>query len=230
MRKGNLEMFKKIDDKAQGNMLLYLMLFVLVMFVFTTTGIGQYLGYLVGNALEPIIGFGGNYPILTLFLAGLIVVTLSSSLTNFFTDWIKMGEAQETQKAFSKEMQKARKEGNTNRVNKLMKMQPEMMKKQTEASGGMMKPMIFLIIFIWPIFIWLRSFLAFKVPHYYFTVPWAERVSFFSYPFSFGQAWLWLYLIFSVVIGQIIRQGLKYLSWTDWWKETKKKIKPNIGR
>ncbi len=84
-----------------------------------------------------------------------------------------MGEVQETPKAFQKEIQKARKEGNTNRINKLMKMQPEMMKKQTDASSGSMKSMLFLIIFIFPIFIWLRSFLA-DLDHYYFTVPWAN--------------------------------------------------------
>jgi len=224
-------MFKKIDNKAQGStLLLILVMFFLIMFVFSNPDV-QAAIIVFGNAVfYPVIGFGGEYPILTVFLAGLLVVTLSSLLTNFFTDWIKMGEAQEMQKAFSKEMQKARREGNTNRVNKLMKMQPEMMKKQTEASGGMMKPMVFLIIFIWPIFMWLRYFLAFSVPHYYFSVPWAEGVSFFSYPFNFGQAWLWLYLIFSIVIGQIIRQGLKYIGWSDWWKNIKEKIKPNIGK
>jgi uncharacterized membrane protein (DUF106 family) len=135
-----------------------------------------------------------------------------------------MGETQETAKAFQKEITKARKEGNTNRVNKLMKMQPEIMRKQTESSSGMMKPMIFLIIFIWPIFIWLRSFLA-GLPHYYFTVPWADGVSLFYKPFLM-QAWLWLYLIFAMVVGQVIRQGLKYLSWSDWWKNTKERIRP----
>jgi uncharacterized membrane protein (DUF106 family) len=140
-----------------------------------------------------------------------------------------MGESQEMSRAFQKEITKARREGNTNRVNKLMKMQPEIMKKQTEASGGMMKPMLFLIIFIWPIFIWLRTFLA-SLPHYYLTVPWANQVSFFSYPFNFGQAWLWLYLLFSMAVGQIIRQGLKYLSWTDWWKNVKSKIRPSVSR
>jgi len=224
-------MFKKIDNKAQGStLLLILVMFFLIMFVFSNPAVQAAIIVFGNSVFYPVIGFGGDYPILTLFLAGLLVVTLSSLLTNFFTDWLKMGEAQEIQKAFSKEMQKARKEGNTNRVNKLMKMQPEMMKKQTEASGGMMKPMVFLIIFIWPIFMWLRHFLAFKVPHYYFSVPWAESVSFFSHPFNFGQAWLWLYLIFSIVIGQIIRQGLKYISWSDWWKNIKEKIKPKIGR
>jgi len=220
-------MKKSLDDKAQGSNLL-LMMILLMMIIFIMPTLGPYLGvHVFGPVLEPLIGFNGNYPILTLFFAGVIVVALSSLLTNFFTDWMKMGEAQEISKAFQKEIQKARKEGNTNRVSKLMKMQPEIMKKQTDASGGMMKPMVFLIIFIWPIFMWLRFFLS-NLSYYYFTVPWADQVSFFSWPFNFGQAWIWLYLIFSMVIGQLIRQGLKYLSWSDQWKNIKKKIKPSI--
>jgi len=216
---------KKLDNKAQGSTLLYLMLFmIIILFIMPT--LGPILGYYFGLVLEPLIGFNGTTPVLTVAFAGLIVVILSSSLTNFFTDWKKMGEAQETSRAFQKEITEARKTGNTNRVNKLMKMQPQIMKKQTEASGGMMKPMLFLIIFIWPIFMWLRAFLA-GLDHYYFTVPWANQVSFFSYPFNFGQAWLWLYLIFSMIFGQMIRQGLKYISWTEWWQKTKKKIRPS---
>jgi len=215
-------MLKKMDNKAQGSNLLMLMVLMMMMFFIMPT-LGPILGYYFGLAFEPIIGFDGMYPVLTLFFAGFIVVLLSSSLTNFFTDWKQMGESQETSKAFQKEMQKARKEGNTNRVNKLMKMQPEIFKRQQEASGGMMKPMVFLIIFIWPIFMWLRGFLT-GLPHYYFTVPWANQVSFFSNPFLM-QAWLWLYLLFSMVIGQVIRQGLKYLSWTTQWKNFKSKIR-----
>jgi len=216
---------KRLDNKAQGSNLM-LMMILLLMMIFIMPYFGPILGDYFGLVLEPVIGFNGQYPVLTLFFSGVIVVTLSSLLTNFFTDWKKMGEAQETSKAFQKEIQKARKEGNNNRVKSLMKMQPEIMKKQTDASGGMMKPMVFLIIFIWPIFMWLRTFLS-GLPHYYFTAPWANNVSFFSWPFGFGQAWLWLYLIFSMVIGQILRQGLKYISWTDWWKNTKKRIKPS---
>jgi len=222
-------MFKKMDNTAQGSMLLYLLVFMfLIIFIFPMlqepmTDFGWAVFY-------PLIGFGGKYPVLTLFCAGIIVVTLSSLLTNFFTDWIKMGEMQEMSKAFQAEITKARKEGNTNRVNKLMKMQPEIMKKQTEASSGTMKPMIFLIIFIWPIFIWLKSFLA-GLPHYYFTVPWADNVSLFGHPlFNFGQTWLWIYIIVSYVIGQVLRQGFKYISWSDWWKNVKAKIRPAATR
>jgi hypothetical protein len=73
---------------------------------------------------------------------------------------------------------------------------------------------------------WLRFFLI-QLPHYYFTVPWAENVSFFSWPFGFGQAWIWIYLIFSMVIGTVIRHGLKYISWSNWWKNVKARIRPS---
>ena len=220
-------MFRKMDNKAQGNMMMYMMIMLIMIFVFTSTGIGYVLGDIFGSILEPIIGFGGQYPVLTIVLAGIIVVTLSGSLTNFFTDWKKMGETQDVAKAFQKEIAKARREGNTNRLNKLMKMQPEIMKKQTESSSGMMKPMLFLIIFIWPIFIWLQHFLR-NLSHYYVTVPWANQISFFSYPFNFGSAWIWLYLISSLVLGQMIRQGLKYISWSNWWKNIKSRIRPSV--
>jgi uncharacterized membrane protein (DUF106 family) len=214
----------KIDNKAQGsssNLLLLLIFMMIILFIMPQ--FGPILGYYFGLILEPLIGFNGSYPLLTLFFAGVIVITLSSLLTNFFTDWIKMGESQETTKAFQKEITKARKEGNTNRVNKLMKMQPEIMKKQTDASSGMMKPMVFLIIFIWPIFMWLRAFLG-DLPHYYFTLPWADSVSFFYTPFLM-QSWLWLYLIFTMIFGQLIRQGLKIISWSEWWSNIRGKIK-----
>jgi len=222
-------MFKKMNDKAQGSSMTYMMLFLVLMMLFLFSGVGPILGGIFGSVLQPVIGFSGEYPILTIVLAGVIVVMLSGSLTNFFTDWTKMGEMQQTQKAFSAEMQKARREGNTNKVNKLMKMQPELMKKQQEASSGSMKSMLFLFIFIWPIFIWLRTFLA-ALPHYYVTVPWANNVSLFSWPFGFGQAWIWIYFIFSIVVGQVIRQGLKYISWSDWWKNIKSRISPTQTR
>jgi len=224
---------RKLDNNAQGsNILMLMILMILMLFVMPT--LGPYLAaYLIDPIFSPLIGFDGNFPILTIFFAGIIVVMMSSLLTNFFTDWKKMGESQEISKAFQKEMTKARKEGNTNRVNKLMKMQPEIMKRQTDASGGMMKPMVFLIVFIWPIFIWLRQpaewgFLI-NLDHYYFTVPWANGISLYSKPFLM-QAWLWLYLIFSIAIGQVIRQGLKYIGWTDWWKNVKSKIRPTSVR
>ena len=199
-----------------------------MLFIFGDPNISSFIATSLNAVFYPLIGFNGNYPVLTLVLGGIIVVFLSSFFQSLFTDWKKMGESQHITKEFQKEITKARKEGNTNRVNKLMKMQPEIMRRQTEASSSMMKPMFFLFVFIVPIFIWLRFFLG-NLSYYYFTVPWTTGVSLFDKPIGFlWQAWLWLYLVFSMVVGQVIRQGLKWISWSDWWKETKKKILPSI--
>lgn len=216
-----------MNDKAQGSQLLLLMVFMfLLLFVFSDLTIRSTIAVSLDGVFTPLIGFNGQYPLLTIFLAGIIVVFLSSFFTNLFTDWKAMGKAQETSKAFQKELTKARREGNTNRVNKLMKMQPQIMKMTTQSSGGMFKPMFFLFLFIAPIFMWLTYFLG-NLPYYFFTVPWGQGVSLFDRAIGLMSNWFLLYLLFSMVVGQVIRQGLKYFTWTDWWQNFIKSLKPS---
>ena len=218
----------KMDDKAQGSQLLMLMLLMFVMiFIFGDPSIRSWIALSLDSVFYPLIGFGGKFPLLTVILAGILVVLLSSFFTNLFTDWKAVGKAQETSRAFQKELSKARKEGNTNRVNKLMKMQPQIMKMTTQSSSGMMKPMFFLFIFIAPIFIWLLYFLS-NLQYYFFTVPWANSVSLFGRGINIMSNWFLLYLLFSMVLGQLIRQGFKWISWSDRWQNIKKSIKPSI--
>ena len=216
-----------MNDKAQGSQLLLLMVLMFVMlFIFSDITIRSTIAVSLNAVFAPLIGFNGHYPLLTIFLAGIIVVFLSSFFTNLFTDWKAMGKAQETSRAFQKELNKARREGNTNRVNKLMKMQPKIMQMTTQSSGGMFKPMFFLFLFIAPIFMWLTYFLG-NLPYFYFTVPWAQGVSLFDRASGLMSNWFLLYLLFSMVVGQVIRQGLKYFTWTDWWQNFRKSLKPN---
>jgi uncharacterized membrane protein (DUF106 family) len=210
------------EDKAQGSMLLYLL--IMIMMILIMQMFGPLLSSAVGSVLEPLIGFNGKYPVMTLFLAGFIVVLASSLLTNFFTDWVKMGESQEITKAFQRELSDARKKGDTNRINKLMKFQPEILRRQSEASAGSMKPTIILLLFIFPIFLWLRVFFS-GLTYYYFTVPWASTVSLFTS--VIWQSWLWLYLMFSMVVGHLLRQSFKWVTWSRWWSNIRNKVKPS---
>jgi uncharacterized membrane protein (DUF106 family) len=203
-----------------------LVMFVML-FVFGDPGIRSWIAVNLNAVFYPLIGFEGQLPILSIVLAGVIVVFLSSFFTNLFTDWIAMGKAQEVSRAFNKELGKARREGNMNRVKKLMKMQPQIMKMTTQSSSGMMKPMFFLFIFIAPIFIWLLYFLG-SLEYHFFTLPWASGVSLFDRGISIMSNWFVLYLVFSLVIGQLIRQGLKWISWTDWWKNLWQRKTPSL--
>ncbi len=205
--------------------MLMLLMFVMI-FIFGDPNIRSMIALSLNSVFYPIIGFGGNYPLLTIFLAGILVVFLSSFFTNLFTDWKAMGKAQEASRAFQKEINKARKEGNTNRVKKLMKMQPQIMKMTTESSSKMMKPMLFLFIFIAPIFIWIIHFLG-NLEYYFFTVPWTTGVSLFDKVILMSN-WFLVYLLISMVLGQLIRQGLKWISWSDWWQNIRKNIRPSV--
>ena len=220
---------KKLDDFAQAGQMLLLMLVLFVMiFIFSDANIRNTIALSLNSVFAPIIGFNGENPLLTIVCAGVIVVFLSSLLTHLFTNWKAMGQAQEASKAFNKEITKARKEGNTNRVQKLMKMQPQIMRMTTQSSGGMMKSMFFLFIFIAPIFIWLTYFLGNVVNYSYFTVPWANGVSVFERLGNIMTNWFLLYMIFSFLAGQLIRQGLKWISWSKRWQNIRKTIRPSL--
>ena len=220
---------KKLDDFAQAGQMLLLMLVLFVMiFIFSDANIRNTIALSLNSVFAPIIGFNGENPLLTIVCAGVIVVFLSSLLTHLFTNWKAMGQAQEASKAFNKEITKARKEGNTNRVQKLMKMQPQIMRMTTQSSGGMMKSMFFLFIFIAPIFIWLTYFLGNVVNYSYFTVPWANGESVFERLGNIMTNWFLLYMIFSFLAGQLIRQGLKWISWSKRWQNIRKTIRPSL--
>ncbi|HER45611.1 MAG TPA: DUF106 domain-containing protein [Thermoplasmatales archaeon] len=220
---------RKLDDVAQvGQMMLLMLLLFVMIFIFGNENIRSVVALSLNSVFAPIIGFGGANPLLTIMLAGIIVVFLSSFFTHMFTDWKAMGQAQEASKAFNKEITKARKEGNTNRVQKLMKMQPQIMRMTTQSSGGMMKSMFFLFIFIAPIFIWLTYFLGNIVYYSYFTVPWGSGVSLFGRDGFLMSNWFFLYMLFSFLAGQLIRQSFKWISWSSWWKNIRKTIRPSV--
>ena len=72
-----------MDTKGQGNQLLLLMLLMFVMlFIFGDPNISSFLAVSLNTVFYPLIGFNGAFPVLTLVLAGAIVVTLSSFFQN----------------------------------------------------------------------------------------------------------------------------------------------------
>ena len=218
---------RTMNETAQAGQMLLLMLLIFVIgFIFMDPSIRNGVALGLNTVFYPLIGFGGSDPLLTIVLAGIIVVLLSSFLTHLFTNWKAMGQAQETQKAFQRELSKARKENNQNRLQKLMKMQPQIMKMSMQSQGGMTKSMVFLVIFIAPIFVWLTYFLG-NVPYFFFTVPWGSGVSLFGKASMIMSNWFLLYLLFSFLAGQLIRQGLKWISWSNRWQNLKKTIKPS---
>jgi len=103
---------RKMDNRAaQGSQLLTMMLVMFVMmFIFADPNISALIAVTLDSVFYPLIGFGGSCPVLTIILAGILVVSLSSFFNNLFANWKKMGEMQELSRAFQKEVTAARKQ------------------------------------------------------------------------------------------------------------------------
>lgn len=191
-------------QQSQMGFFLLLMLAFLILF---DPNIREGLGSAVGAVFFPLFGFGYDYPVLTVFLAGSIVILISSVIRHFTIDWIEMAKMQERTSAFQKKYREAMKSQNKHRIKKLQKMQKDMMRTQSEVSSKQMRIMpITLLIFV-PMFSWLWSFLS-ETSHYYFDTPWKLHVFFFDT--KIFAHWILLYMLLSIPLTQIIQYILRF--------------------
>ncbi|MGQ0535516.1 MAG: hypothetical protein ACT4PT_05550, partial [Methanobacteriota archaeon] len=84
--------------------------FVFMFFILFNEDLRLATGRAVGVVLEPTITSHGQDPIWTIFLAGLVMVTLTTVVRHFFVDWVDMARAQEAMRAFQKAFREAQKE------------------------------------------------------------------------------------------------------------------------
>jgi len=109
---------------------------------------------------EPLIGFGGEHPVVTLIIAGLIMITLSTLVRTYLTDFVAQARNQKIQSEFNKEMRQARLENNLYKLKKLQEEQPKIMAKGMETQTNMMKFMPLTMIIVMPIYAWVGFFLC----------------------------------------------------------------------
>ena len=104
---------------AMGGMFLtmFLMLYIIV-----NPGLRVVMGEVAESTLEPRIGFDGNYPALTILLAGMVMIAGTTFIRHLLVDWEQMADVQLKMQAYNKALSDARKESQQARVQKLMKM------------------------------------------------------------------------------------------------------------
>ncbi len=199
--------------QKQQSSLMFFMVLMFSMFVLFDPNLRSATGNAVGAVFFPLFGFGYRFPVLTIFLAGSVVIIISTLIRHFTTDWIEMAKNQEIMSKFQKEYRKARLENNKYMIKKLEKLQPKIMQRQTAASSKQMKTMpITMLIFI-PVFTWIWDFLM-GVNHYYFDVPWAIHVSLFDKSVLFAN-WILLYMLMSIPLTQVIQYLFKFITWSE---------------
>ncbi len=209
---------KAADPKSTTSRMLLIFVFIMAIFVMFDNNLRTALGKIVGYGLEPLWGFDGSFPVVSLFITGAFMTTLSIVVRHFFTDYVKQTKSQKIMSAFNKEMQAARKENNTYKLKKMMELQPKMMEESMKQTTTQMKLMPVTMLIIIPIFAWLAVFVG-NLDSAAITVPWsnyADLKSTYVLP-----AWVLLYSLISVPFGQLLSRGLRYYSFKKRLNELK---------
>jgi uncharacterized membrane protein (DUF106 family)/HEPN domain-containing protein len=191
-------------DASQVFMMFFLLIFMLVIF---TPELREWMGTSMGGVLEPVIGFDHTYPVFTIFLAGMVMIFLSTSIRHFFIDWMEMARIQKMMFAFNKELREAQIARNQRRVEKLMELQPEVMRMNAQLSSNQMKPMMFTMMVAIPIFMWLHSFVG-ELSFAYVSIPWQPYWG-MEDRFLILPQWVLIYSFLTLPVGQLYMRWLK---------------------
>ena len=166
------------------------------------------------NVVFQVIDFDGQWPVLTLVIAGIIMITLSTIVRSFMTDFVAQARNQHFQSSFNKEMRQARLENNLYKLKKLQEQQPAMMAKSMESSTSMMKVMPITMVFVIPIYAWVWYFLEQTVLggdlslELLINIPWGP-VNIMD-TLLIIPMWIIIYTMISLPIGQLEGRIVRY--------------------
>ncbi|MGB1585913.1 MAG: DUF106 domain-containing protein [Thermoplasmatota archaeon] len=201
--------------KKKSNLLL-IVVFAAVILVMFDPNLRDATGDAVGVVMNPIIGFGGAFPVLTILIAGTLMVVATTAMRHFTTDHLEMAKTQAYMREFNRELMKARKENNTYRLKALTDKQPEVMKKQSEMSSAQLKTMPLTMLVVIPLFAWLASFLI-DLDYKFYSAPWNPSVEMFGT--TVFPHWILLYMSLSIPTGALAQKAMKYLAWRQRWHD-----------
>ncbi|HJP44265.1 MAG: EMC3/TMCO1 family protein [Candidatus Poseidoniia archaeon] len=192
---------------AMGGMFLtmFLMLYIII-----NPGLRVTMGEVAETLLEPRIGFDGAYPAVTILLAGMVMIGGTTVIRHLLVDWQQMAEVQLKMQAYNKALSAARKEGQQARVQKLMKMQPEVLMLQSGMMSNQMRPMVFTMLIAIPIIMWLYEFTA-GLPVQALSLPWEPHWELQERLWILPH-WIVIYSVMALPFGQILLRGLKLAS------------------
>lgn len=189
------------------------MILLFTMFVAFDPGLRSVLGNGAGAAFNPTIAFGGAYPSVTLLIAGSLTTTISSVTRHLSTDWVRMARVNKQMRAVQKAQMEALRRGNPAKVKKLKELQTKMRQDTMGVQTAQMKPVLFTMVPFIVFFSWLSQFVYVQVVmegHDFFAVPWARSASLLPI-YGIFPAWMLVYILFSIPIGQVVTRTLKLL-------------------
>ncbi|MGD0816831.1 MAG: EMC3/TMCO1 family protein [Methanomassiliicoccales archaeon] len=207
--------------KPKGGMgrMVTIFTFVLAIFILFDPTLSHALGTVVGYALDPLVAFNHQYPIITLVFTGLLMAALTIVVRHLFTDYVEQARSQKIVSAFNKELREARKDNNSFKMKKLLAEQPKILQKSMQQTTTQFKLLPVSMIIVIPIFTYLGVFVA-GLPTMYFHVPWSSYAIFNNTSYIFPQ-WVLVYSLISIPFGQVLSRALRYFSFAKRLKELK---------
>ncbi len=206
---------------GSSQMLMIMMLFM-TMFIMFDPGLRTAVGNMAGFILGPLIGFNGQYPVATVMLAGVCMVTFSTLVRHYFIDWVSAAEKQTKMKDFNKTLRDARMSRNDAEVKRLMKKQAEMTKDTMASTFDQMKPMMFTMIFLIATFAYIGTFIG-TLSNATLSVPWSANVNMnatlSSWTCCMFNNWIFLYMLISISMAQVVQRVLKWYTFSKKLKE-----------
>jgi uncharacterized membrane protein (DUF106 family) len=197
---------------SMGRTFLFMMFF-LTLFVLVDPNLRDAFGRAAAAVFWPTIGFGAAYPVLTILLAGTLTTTISSLVRHFFTDWVKQTRINKQDAALRKATMEALRQGNRTKVTKLREVQTSMQAETLSVRFAPMKSMAVTFLLFILVFSWLGQFVyadVLSAGTVFFAVPWQTQTDLRAgYVFP---AWILLYSLLAIPIGQIVTRVLKFVS------------------
>jgi len=157
-----------------------------------------------------VIDFSGEWPVLTLVIAGLIMITVSTIIRTLMTDFVTQAKNQKIQSDFNKEMRQARLENNLFKLKKLQEEQPKIMANSMQSSTQMMKVMPITMVVVIPIYAWVWYFIGNTVSPELLTVPMPWGTVTLTDTLWIIPIWIVIYTMISLPIGQLENRFVRY--------------------
>ena len=208
-----------------SNMWRMMIIMILIFGLYFIDGDQHVIGKTLDMAFQ-FLDFDGQYPVVTLMLIGSIMILLSSGIRTLMTDTLEQQKAQAFSSAFNKELRQARLDNNLYKVKKLQEMQPLVMQKTMESSNQMMKSMPFTMLIVVPIFLWVRFFVDVtlrEAGNLVISVPWAMNAIDLTDVYWFLPAWILIYSLISIPLGQIIMRVVRAFQFRKYLSEIESK-------
>ncbi|MGA1792714.1 MAG: DUF106 domain-containing protein [Thermoplasmatota archaeon] len=206
---------------------IFVISFAFLFLIMFDRNLGNQISDIVGIVLYPVIGFGGRFPLLTMFGAGILTISISTGIRHFTMDWIDLAKKQRLMNEYNKAVRAATKAGNQSLVERLQSENQEIMGMQSSMMMQQMKASIISMVIAILIFRWLYSFI-WSVPQPTVTVPWDMQWpltgtalsslcgSICMNPNGSGiPYWIFVYIPITVPIGQAMMRGLKYFEFSS---------------